>query len=520
MRAALTRRLILATTLFATSLPSTLAFAQAGATVDALTQRLTTATGAERLAAIDALTDRGAAAAPATVELAKLLSDPDAAVVTHAALALGAIGPGAAAAVEPLTAQLANESPKVRAYAAHALGMIGPPAAGSYAQLAERIVDTDPQARREAVKALRRIQADRAKLLPALISVLEKSSSTEVIPAMHAIAEAGKEAVPGLIQALAHPEARYWALQILAQIGANAAEAVPAVIGTLTDERVEVRREAVLCLGHIGPAAKSSVAPLLQLTVDSDAATRAAAVWAVVMVGASADEARPKIEGLLNDADPLVQVMAAWANAKLSPDDVEKKKAAITKAAATLADKNAPIRSAAARVLCDLRVGEANMPEQFAALLHCLADGDEAVAPIVAHALIEMGEPATAKLLPALQRPELRGFALSVLVELGPKGKAAQSAVQELVGDADPGIRGVAVAALASIGGADPAVIASVTKGLDDQHFFVRLSAADALANLGPKAKSAEAALKAKADDADPAVREAVARALAAITAQ
>jgi HEAT repeat protein len=519
MRAAL-RRLLLSTTLLATTLASAHLQAQSPATIDALVANLTSAAGGDRLAAIDALTHRGAEAAPATVALAALLSDADAEVAGRAARALGAIGPGASAAVEPLTAQLNHASPKVRAYAAYALGMIGPAAAGSYAPLAERIVDADPQARREAVKALRRIKADRAKLIPALIGVLEKSSSTEVIPAMQAIAEAGKEAVPGLIAALAHPEARYWALQILTQIGPDAAEAVPAIVGTLTDERVEVRREAVLCLGHLGSAAKSSATPLLALTVDNDAATRAAAVWAAVMVGAPAEEARPKIEGLLNDSDPLVQVMATWANAKFSPDDVEKKKAAITKAAATLSDKNAPIRAAAARVLCDLRVGEANMPEQFAALLHCLADGDEAVAPVVAQALVEMGEPATAKLIPALQRPDLRGFALAVLVELGPKGKAAQSAVQELVADADPGIRGITLAALASIAGDDPAVVGTIAKGLNDPHFHVRASAADALAHLGPKAKSAEAALKAKAEDADPVVREAVARALVAVAAQ
>ena len=118
-------------------------------------------------------------------------------------------------------------------------------------------------------------------------------------------------------------------------------------------------------------------------------------------------------------------------------------------------------RAAAARVLVDLRIGEAGRPEAFAALLHCLADGDEAVAPVVAQALVEMGEPAVAKLMPALERPELRGFALAVLVDLGPKAKAAQSTVQALTTDADPNIRAVATVALASIAGDDPAVVAS-----------------------------------------------------------
>lgn len=211
MRAALRTLKISATSLIVASLISTATWAQAPATIDTLAQRLASTAGGERAAAINALADRGAEAAPATAALVALVGGTDVDTSVLAMRALGAIGPGAAAAVEPLTAQLASESPKVRAYAAYALGMIGPAAASAYAQLAERIVDPDLQARREAVKALRRIKADRAKLLPALIGVLEKSSTVEVVPAMQAIAEAGKEAVPGLTEALAHPEARYWA---------------------------------------------------------------------------------------------------------------------------------------------------------------------------------------------------------------------------------------------------------------------------------------------------------------------
>ena len=169
-------------------------------------------------------------------------------------------------------------------------------------------------------------------------------------------------------------------------------------------------------------------------------------------------------------------------------------------------------------MLVDLKVGEANRPDAFAALVHALADGDEAVAPIVASALIEMGEPAVEKLLPALERADLQGFALAVLAQLGPKGKAAQAKVQPLTSNADPKIRAIAVVALAAIAGDDPAVVAATAASLGDQHAAVRIAAADALAQLGKAAKSAEPALKQHAADADPAVQAAVARALQSVT--
>jgi HEAT repeat protein len=445
------------------------------------------------------------------------LDSSDAEQRASAARDLGALGPAAAPAVPALTARLADEAPQVRAYACYALGMIGPAAAPVFPKLVERVADADPQVRREAVKALRRLKVDRALLIPALIRVLESSSSEEVIPAMQAIAEIGKEAVPALVEALKHEEARYWACQILSEIGPDASDAAAAVAEVLKDPRVEVRREAVLCLGQFGAAAKPFASNVLILADDPDAGTRAAAVWAAVMIEAPADAVRPKLTKLSTDSYPLVKVVAAWAAAKLDPSDAAARRAAVDTAVAALKDQHAPVRGAAARSLVDLKITHDTDPEAVEALVHALADDDEAVAPIVTQALIAGGEASVPKLINGLARPEVRGYACMVLIQLGPKGKGAKEALAPLTKEADVHLRAAAVAALAAVAGDDPAVVASTAAALDDPQGEVRYAAADSLGRLGPAAKSAEPALRKHADDQDPAVREAVGTALKAI---
>lgn len=457
------------------------------------------------------------AQSPATSELQSKLSDPNPEVRVQAARGLAAQGAAAAVAVAALADRLSDDVPTVRAHAAFALGAIGPAAASTFPKLAALIADQDPQVRREAVEALRALKVDRAQLISVMLDVLETSSSEEVVPAMHAIAEIGKEAVPALVEALGHEEARYWACEILALIGPAAVDAAPAVAEVLKDPRVEVRREAVLCLGQIGAGAKATAPAVLALTSDADSGTRAAAVWAAVMIGAPAAELQAKAAALTNDQDPMVQVVATWAVAKAAPTDAAARTAAVEKATVALKSPQPAVRGAAARVLVDLQVTAETDPAAIEAIIGTLVAHDETVTPVVTRALIEDGEKSVPRLLKALARPELRGFAMMVLWEIGPPAKAARSALEPLTKDPDVHLRASAVAALASVAGDDPAVVAATATALDDPHPEVRLAAADSLGRLGLAAKSAEAALAKHAEDPDPAVRAAVAQVIKAL---
>jgi len=474
----------------------------------ALIEKLSTATGAEKLAAIDALADHGAHAAAATAELAKLLSDGDEAVRIRAAKALGAIGPGAAGAVDTLAAALADASPKVRAYELFALGRIGEKARSAFPKVAEQLTNEDVQVRREAVKAIRQMHLPLDTTVPVLVKVFETAKSTEeVMPALHAMSEVGKAGVPKLVEAMQkYPQARYWICRILAEMGADAAEAVPAVVEVLGDPMTDIRREAVLCLGHIGKPAVSAAPQLLSLLSDKDSGTRAAAIWALMMVDSSPAEVLVGVKPLVADADPMVGLVAAWSVAKLEPSDAAHRRAALDRFIGALKDKNPRMRAAAARAIVDLKSGDEAARE---ALIASLADGDATVAMIVNQALVEAGEQALPLLIKGLERPEIRGFVVQTLGQLGAKAKPAATPLAALLADENPHIRAAVLIALAHIAPTDPDVIAKLVAGLADKNMDVRLAAIHALTGNTAAAAAAKPELEKLLNDPNSTVRDA-----------
>ncbi len=139
------------------------------------------------------------------------------------------------------------------------------------------IVDPDVKVQREAIRAWSRIHPGPGVSVPVLGKVLKDADPAVRAGALHLLAEAGKPAVPALIEALKHEKAGYWACLVLAEIGPDAADAVPALTDVLTtDTRPEVQREAALALGSIGPAAAKASRALTALLADSDNSLSAA----------------------------------------------------------------------------------------------------------------------------------------------------------------------------------------------------------------------------------------------------
>lgn len=480
----------------------------------ALVEKLSTATGAERLAAIDALADHGAHAAAATAELAKLLTADDEAVRIRAAKALGAIGPGAAGAVEALAASLAGASPKLQAYELFALGRIGEKAQPAFPQVAELVKSEDAQVRREAVKAIRQMRLPLETTVPLLVKLFESAKSPEELtPALHAMSEVGKAGVPRLVEAMhKYPQSRFWVCRILGEIGPDAAEAVPALVEALGDEQAHVRREAVLALGHIGKPAASASAKIVALLADKDSGIRAAAVWTLMMVGASPADVVAGVKPLVADADPMVALVASWSVAKLEPNDAAQRRAALDRFIAALKDKNPRMRATAAHAIVDLKSGDQAARE---ALIASLADGDATVTAIVNQALVAAGEEAVPLLIKGLERPEIRGFVVQTLGQIGSKAKPAATPLAALLTDENPHIRAAVLVALAHIAPDDADVVAKLVAGLGDKNMDVRLAAIDGMIVSPAAAAAAKAELEKLVNDPNPAVRDAARFALA-----
>jgi len=101
-----------------------------------------------------------------------------------------------------------------------------------------------------------------------LIEALKDGDTSRRVTAICSLAELGanaKEAVPAMIDVLEDGDwvVRIAAITALGDIGEAAAEAVPALIDSL--EREDVCVSAAIALGRIGPAAGDAIEPLCKL---------------------------------------------------------------------------------------------------------------------------------------------------------------------------------------------------------------------------------------------------------------
>src|SRR5580704_13436662 len=85
------------------------------------------------------------------------------------------------------------------------------------------------------------------------------------------------------------------AVNLPGQIGPQAAEAVPALAGTLKDRRENARSSAAYALGQIGPQAAKAVPALAAALKDPEENVRRRAVYALGSIGPKAAEAVPAL---------------------------------------------------------------------------------------------------------------------------------------------------------------------------------------------------------------------------------
>src|SRR5262249_20769495 len=94
-------------------------------------------------------------------------------------------------------------------------------------------------------------------------------------------------------------------------------EAVPALVGALSDADGDVGHQAAITLGRIGKPAPPALITALK---DKDATVRYGAADAIVGIGWDAGDAVPSLIPLLRDADPEVRGKAVVALSAIGPD--------------------------------------------------------------------------------------------------------------------------------------------------------------------------------------------------------
>lgn len=458
-----------------------------GGDIGQLTSDLGSRDSNVRWKAADGLARMGPQAASAVPALIKAMGSSDLQLRWRAARAVGAMGPEAAAADEALVALLGDSDPLVREYAADSLGRIGVVNESVLEALGKAATDESPQVRAEAVGAINSFELEPSQRIALLVNVLNDAEPSVVAPALHTIAENAPEGSETLIKALKNPKSRYWGCLIAAEMGPRAKHAVSALSDAAQDEFPEVRMEALLALGAIGPDASSALPTINAALNDESGAVHYAAIYALGEIGdpSSANVIRP----YLDSEDAMLAALSAWSLARVSPKDTAARNKAIKILVGALDNESAPVRAGAVRALAEFP-GEAS--QFFPALITLLADENFTVVANTIETLTSFGEPVVPALIDALNDPERRMAAVTILQRLGPKAKAAAVPLVEVVGTSDdPAFRQETGFALAAIGPAASGATDKLLMLLDDEDPQVVYSAVYALGNIGPAAKNA-----------------------------
>lgn len=217
------------------------------------------------------------------------LWDADAEVRRKACVVLGSLGPVAKPAVPSLITMLDDTDELVRERAVGALGMIGIPQTEIVAALTKALRDPAPNVRYRAAAQFAFHVPVTATSLPALMDLRHDEDRSVASLAEVALEHAGqnntRQDVADLVTLLERPGEKDYALQQLAQLGPDAADAAPVLISVLRDSLALNRYLAAEALRAIGPAAEEAVPELIVALRDPDPIVTESAAEALEAIG-------------------------------------------------------------------------------------------------------------------------------------------------------------------------------------------------------------------------------------------
>lgn len=339
-----------------------------------------------------ALEQLGPRAAPAAPTLTKLVNHSDPEVRLQAIMTLAAIGEAARPAIRPIADRLVNDQLNgVRYAAAYALGKIGVDAqtqeslrqtmrsdnlmlamVSTWAlaqanpkdeQIATHAADLivaglksdDPILQAAAARVLAESKISSDITAPALESALATASPEVVAHAVQAFAALGAKAVPRLTAALENEKLRPYALKVISLIGADAAEAVPALIKVWDQSEGDMRAEVQFALAAIGPAAAPAATKLVESLSSNNEQVKYSAMYALGRIGEQArDAAYQDLVQLSNSDDQFTRITAVWAMVRLDPGRPEVAETAVPLLTEALKSEREIVRIEAASTLGEL----------------------------------------------------------------------------------------------------------------------------------------------------------------------
>jgi HEAT repeat protein len=217
-----------------------------------------------------------------------LLWDADPDVRRKACVVLGSLGPVAKPAVPSLITMLDDTDDLVRERAVGALGAIGLPQTEIVAALVKALHDPASIVRYRAAAQFAFHIPVSATAVPSLLELRDDKDKSVASLAEVALEHAGRierQDVSNLVALLERPGEKDYALQQLAQLGPEAADAAPVLISVLKDSLPLNRYLAAEALRAIGPAAEEAVPELIVALRDPDPIVTESAAEALEAIG-------------------------------------------------------------------------------------------------------------------------------------------------------------------------------------------------------------------------------------------
>ncbi len=382
---------------------------------------------------------------------------------------LGALGPYAQAAIDPLVELLKTENLALRHECIVALGQIGPMAHESVDSLTGFLTSDNELLQSAALESLRRIGTASPEAQTQILLLCQTQNASLAISAIRClvmIAGANNEliqsSIPRLVKALGDTRAdvRNEASVTLVEIGPAV---IPAVADTLSGNDSRVQLKACEILGQLGADAASAVPRLLKHLKDEDELVVRAAATALGEIQAEPATVVPALNALLTRKSAAVRIIAVRAIADYGPEAGDSASLMLN----LLSDENMMLRASAAEALG--RTGDTG-GEVIEALIKALSDENAPVTLNAANALSHLGAPAVPALVQKLADKNYRRLAIEVLGEIGAGAESAVPALVELLSQAgdDADLRREIFIALASIGPKSTAATSAMMKLIQD----------------------------------------------------
>jgi len=361
--------------------------------------------------------------------------------------------------------------------------------------------------------------------VPQLVALFSGGTFTERERAARVLARIGHPAV-GALSTVAQdkassPELKAASAHVLGLIGD--AQAVPALLSLLSEERYFVREQASFALGRIGQPA---IEKLIDMSGSGVPATRQAAVAGLgVACGEVARQARLAQDQSPNSAEPpeVARAIGTLLNS-MKDSSVAVRTAAVHALGDTgspraiepliglLKDESSTLRGEASVALGNLHA------VAVPALISALSSDKPSTRKLAAQALGETGSKEAVPALIRLVTTDLsgaRGEAIEALGKLG--DTSAVDAILSAMTTGSAGVKRKSISALVLLH--DPRIQDALIRALADKDSESRQAAADGLGDIGDE--RAVASLEKVADnDADPEVRKAAVSAIERLLAR